>query len=74
MNASSQLAFLFLCSWEPSHGMVLSTFRVHLPSSVKCSWYHPYRCTLRYVSMVIPNPVKLTMEMSLQTLEILKHR
>lgn len=41
MNASSQLAFFFLCSRESSCGMALSTFRVHLPSSVKRSWY-PY--------------------------------
>lgn len=42
--------------------MVLSTWRVHLSSSVKSFWKLSHRHTQKHVSIVILNPVKLTMK------------
>jgi hypothetical protein len=52
----------FIQSGIQAQGMVLHTFRVGFPSSVKLLWKYPPRHTQRYIFQVILNPVKLTLK------------
>lgn len=59
-RARAGLALLILFQSEIHvHEMVLSTFRVALPCSIKLLRKHSHRQTRRCVPMVIPNPIKL---------------
>lgn len=54
----------FYSGWTLAYGMLLPSFRVHSPCSVKPFWKHSLRDTHRCVSMVILNAVKLTMKIN----------
>lgn len=54
-----QLNFSFSFSETPGHRMVPPTFKVGLAFSINL-WKQLHRHTLKSVSQVIPNPVKLT--------------
>lgn len=56
MKADVQLWLLCIQPGIPNHGIVLSTFRVGLPTFLKPLWSRPHRHTQRRVSKVILNP------------------
>lgn len=61
--------FLFVIqSGMPDHRAVLPTFRGGLPSLVKPFWKHLHRHTWRWTSVVIQNPVKLTVKINISVL------
>lgn len=53
---------LFICSEVPVCGMVLPTFLVDLPTSVKPHWKQAHRHTQKYVSWVILSFIKFTQD------------
>lgn len=55
-------ALLILWSRTPAYGMVPPTFRVGLSCPLKLFGKHPLRHTQRCVSMVLLNPIRLTVK------------
>lgn len=61
MNAGARPASLLFC---PARGMVTPTFRLSLPFSIKFFWKCPHKHAQRRVSIVILNPINLTVEIN----------
>lgn len=68
MNPVLGLLSLFHSVWDPRPQAVSPTYRRGLPSSVKPLWKHLHRHMWRWVSVVIQNPVKLTVNINISVL------
>lgn len=62
VKAEAQLPFCLYSLWVPTPWGALPTLRVGLPSFVMFLWKHSHGHTQRHVSVVILNPVRLTMK------------
>lgn len=67
MNACADCSLLFIRSWTLLHGVISLAFRVGLSNRMNTVEELPFRHVQGFVSMVILNPIKLSIKISHNT-------